>query len=239
MMIEIANSEIHIWTQSTDISSHQAMLLSSILSVEEESRAQQFHHIPAKQRFMMSRYYLRQIAALYLNKPPHAIKIAYSSHKKPFLCEENTDIQFNLSHSDQQIVFAFVQHHAVGIDIEKIKPIHCDKIVTRFFSQTEIADFIALPLDKKIAAFYCLWTRKEALLKAMGTGLHYPLDAFSVRPAPLHEAIYLANASWELIPLESDPGYTCSLATTLTAKKISYWTLTNNVPVLKKVYSMT
>ncbi|HSN88888.1 MAG TPA: 4'-phosphopantetheinyl transferase superfamily protein, partial [Thermoanaerobaculia bacterium] len=70
-------------------------------------------------------------------------------------------------------------------DIEFLKPMpDCEQIAERFFSASERDVLRELPADRKEEAFFNCWTRKEAYLKAVGTGLAVPLDSFDVTLAP-------------------------------------------------------
>ena len=53
-------------------------------------------------------------------------------------------------------------------------------IAERFFSSAEMREILALPTGEQLNAFYTYWTRKEAYLKGIGTGLEAPLDQFTV-----------------------------------------------------------
>ncbi|MEJ0100705.1 MAG: 4'-phosphopantetheinyl transferase superfamily protein [Pseudomonadota bacterium] len=53
-------------------------------------------------------------------------------------------------------------------------------LVQRYFSAAEIAAWEALPQEPREQAFFNLWTRKEAYVKALGRGLSLPLHSFDV-----------------------------------------------------------
>jgi 4'-phosphopantetheinyl transferase len=71
------------------------------------------------------------------------------------------------------------------VDVEAVRELcDADAIAARFFSPRERQCYLALdPRDRPLAFFRC-WTRKEAFIKAVGDGLHFPLDAFDVSLAP-------------------------------------------------------
>ena len=98
---------------------------------------------------------------------------------KPFVANYPS-FHYNLSHSGDWVVCA---HHdcSVGIDVEQIKPIEIEGIVSRFFSQEEYHDLIDIKMPQRLSYFYQLWTLKESYLKAVGKGLSLPLNSFSVR----------------------------------------------------------
>jgi 4'-phosphopantetheinyl transferase len=86
-----------------------------------------------------------------------------------------------MSHSNDMAILAITKNHTVGVDIECIKPINDTiSIVQQYFSSKEKAEFLTVPAEQKLEAFYAIWTRKEAFIKAIGDGLSYPLDIFDV-----------------------------------------------------------
>jgi 4'-phosphopantetheinyl transferase len=69
----------------------------------------------------------------------------------------------------------------VGIDIERIRPdIDIAGLAKMCFTQREIAALAQVPQADRVAAFFSCWTRKEALLKAQGTGLMRPPNEVEV-----------------------------------------------------------
>ena len=74
---------------------------------------------------------------------------------------------------------------SVGLDIEFVRDnFNCLEIARRFFSPSEIRTLSALASKLQVAAFFNCWTRKEAFIKALGEGLSYSLDRFSVSLVP-------------------------------------------------------
>ena len=70
---------------------------------------------------------------------------------------------FNISHSDGAVVF-IKDDYPIGIDIEKIRPVE-DGLID-FISFREERDYIKTPSN-----FFEIWTNKESLSKAIGTGI--------------------------------------------------------------------
>ncbi len=99
-----------------------------------------------------------------LNK--NDIIFSQSKNGKPFIF--GSKIKFNISKTESTIVIAFTDNIEIGIDIEKISG---EKIFSNqniFFSGSEIE---LIQGDKTIKTFFKLWTRKEAFLKFLGTGI--------------------------------------------------------------------
>ncbi|MGO8698131.1 MAG: 4'-phosphopantetheinyl transferase family protein [Limisphaerales bacterium] len=117
-------------------------------------------------------------------------------------------------------MLAITRADAIGIDVERIRPlIEADHLVARFFSARENAVFHDLPPAQKPVAFFNLWTRKEAWLKATGQGIGDLLHAVEVSFLPGEPARFLslpedaqATASWILHELEPPSGFVAALA---------------------------
>lgn len=71
--------------------------------------------------------------------------------------------EFNISHSKGAVVLV-IDEVPVGIDIELIRPV--DEKLQDYISSTEEKEYI-----KDEQTFYEVWTNKESLLKAIGTGI--------------------------------------------------------------------
>jgi len=94
-------------------------------------------------------------------------------------------LQFNLSHSAGLALIAVGAELQLGVDIEKIREeVDTAALAQRFFSPREGAGLQALPDNLRVPGFFACWTRKEAFLKATGTGLSFPLADFSVTTHP-------------------------------------------------------
>jgi 4'-phosphopantetheinyl transferase len=146
------------------------------LSADERARADRFVDATIARRFILCRWKVRRVLAEITGKPAHRIEFAESPLGKPSLAEGA--LHFNVSHSDTMGVLA-TGPVALGIDVERIKPIEM-MVAERFFSQAENAALARLPIAEQHRGILRCWTRKEAILKALGVGLSVPLSAFSV-----------------------------------------------------------
>jgi 4'-phosphopantetheinyl transferase len=222
--MQITPHEIHIWTADLTLTQTEESKKFELLSADERERANRFHFPIHKQRFIAARSQLREILHLYLAIPPQDIIFSYDEHHKPHLQHSDSiPLQFNLSHSEHIAVFAFTLHHAIGIDIEKIQDDFNFAVAQRYFSKEENTALMQLPSQEKNAAFYRIWARKEAIIKAVGKGLAIPLSTFSVSLSQHKEVITFDHQDWSLIPLSIHPEYESAVATNQTVKKICSW----------------
>jgi len=93
--------------------------------------------------------------------------IKTTRYNKPYL--ENSNIDFNISHSGEYVVSAFSNTTRLGIDIEKRNNGIDIEDFKSFLSSDEYK--LLQNSKKKLKKFYTIWTVKEALLKLLGTGL--------------------------------------------------------------------
>ena len=86
-----------------------------------------------------------------------------------------------VSHSHELAVYAFTRGSPIGVDVECIRPMpNAAELLERFFSPEEVQQWRQMPAERQLRAFFQGWTRKEAWLKAVGSGLSFPLNQFCV-----------------------------------------------------------
>jgi len=142
-----------------------------LLSTLELEKASKFRFIKDQQRYIITHGMLRIILGKFLELAPAEIEFVTSYFGKPSLPEKYKKIYFNLSHSAGLSVLGFSKISEIGIDVEKIDPkFDFDLIAYSHFSNAENS-FIHEKQDEACKRFYTLWTRKEAFLKAIGTGI--------------------------------------------------------------------
>ncbi len=91
-------------------------------------------------------------------------------------CIQDSNIQFNLSHSGKYATAAF-SDNAIGIDIEAVRNIDL-KLAKRCFSESERKHLESC--GEPELEFFKIWTRKESLLKASGIGISTKLSEICV-----------------------------------------------------------
>ena len=221
--------EIHIWEFCSQVPAFHWEEFAHVLSPDEGERAARFHFERDRQRFVVTRARTRMILGAYLQSDPRELRFKYSAREKPSLADVSADIRFNVSHSGDQAVVAVASGREIGVDIEQIRSnVECEQLAERFFSLSERKVIRELPEEKKLRAFFRLWTCKEAFLKAHGTGLSRPLSSFDVRLAEGPGKLLRIRGDlgeenrWSLLELESASGYPAASAVegTLNAMRI-------------------
>lgn len=180
------------------------------LSAAERERAGRFRFERDRRRFIVARARLRELLGARLGLPPAAVELACGNNGKPALARRcaHEHWRFNVSHCDEVAVYAFSRSREVGIDVEAIRPLPAaDAIAAQFFSPRESAAYLAAaPRDRPLAFFRC-WTRKEALVKALGVGLTVRLHELDVSEGRVGE-----NGAWRLDSFSPLPGFIAALA---------------------------
>jgi 4'-phosphopantetheinyl transferase len=179
----ICSNEVHVWRESLDLSLLQDKHLLGILSSDELVRAGRLRFERDQRRFIAARGILRIILGRYLGENPHKIRFEYTSNGKPILTNNPgyDTLHFNLSHSDALALYAVTRGRSIGIDIERVRDdAAVEEIAQKFFSQNEISSLEGIHKKKQNELFFRYWTRKEALLKAMGKGISFPMEQFDV-----------------------------------------------------------
>ena len=179
------DSRVDVWRLFLDKSSSPDS--GNVLSFDEMARANRFHFDKDRTHFVRCRSALRSLLAGYLGISAAEIGFEYLASGKPQLAPEQNPrrLQFNVSHSGNMALIAVGSNLSLGVDIEKIREdVDTASLAERFFSARERAGLRALPVHLRVAGFFACWTRKEAFLKAIGTGLSFPLADFSVSTHP-------------------------------------------------------
>lgn len=143
--------------------------LAAVLNPKELERAAHFHFELHRRRFIVARAGLRILLGTLLGQAPRKLPLAYGPARKPVLPGGPA---FSLAHSGNWLLIGIADSGRLGVDIEVRKPVPDAMSLARGnFSDEELMALAELPPEDRSAAFLRIWTRKEALLKAVGTGL--------------------------------------------------------------------
>lgn len=218
----IANSEIHIWRAFTlkDSTTDESVL--DVLSSDEFARAERFHKKDDANRFIQQRTTLRWILGWYLGMHPGNVHFDYTPLGKPKLHKPTNkqNLDFNITHSGEIMLVALTTGQNVGIDAERIRPMFdMKRMIELYFSPSEIEQLASYSESNRMAAFFCVWTRKEAVLKAIGEGLQLPLDKIEVSCDPEETRLSLmipaelrSPSDYQLFSFQPADSYVAALA---------------------------
>ncbi|MEW6445853.1 MAG: 4'-phosphopantetheinyl transferase family protein [Pseudomonadota bacterium] len=190
-MIQIHHLDLPLWRPHLDC-------LLPLLDATEAARAGRFRFAADRERHIICQGALRLILASATGCPPHVLEILRGPHGKPHLAAHHDPApHFNLSHAGQKALIALATS-PVGVDIEPLREIEGSQEIARAqFTKHEFSQLITSETHSH--DFLRIWTRKEALLKAMGDGLSRSLASIEVgleleRPTGLRQ--------WRLINVD-------------------------------------
>jgi 4'-phosphopantetheinyl transferase len=223
--------EVRVWLTELDPGAAVVDRLFAVLSPDERKRAARFHFRQDAMRWIVARATLRDILGHCLRTDPAAIAFGYGKKGKPAL-SGSTDLQFSVAHSAEVAAYAVSVGAPVGVDVERLRPLdQLETIAERTFSRRECEVLRGLPVELRPAGFFNCWTRKEAYVKALGEGLSYPLQQFSVSlepgaPARLESVDDAPDHvdGWTMEALSLRPGFTGAVVVaTRPARVICEW----------------
>ena len=160
----------------------------ALLDDEEKRRWRGFAAERPRRQFALCRAALRLNLAERLGCSNGGLSFGYREHGKPFARVKGTpaSIGFNVSHSGKHGLIAFANHSHVGVDVEeRAARRDLDGIGKMVYGSAERQSLSAVEGARKVHRFYRLWSLKEALIKALGTGFTLNPSGFEVPGAML------------------------------------------------------
>lgn len=224
---------VDVWRGIVDCPQAQLQDFWGMLSPDERLRAQRFRVPNHQKRFIAAHGMLRDILARYTDRAPEALSFVSGPHGKPALALEASypPLFFNMTHSDALALYAVSPDREIGIDIEKDRPaLPCERIAARIMTDEEHTQFSQFPAEERLQAFLTCWTRKEAFVKAIGTGLRFPLNqvvvsCFLRHPPQMVRVIGESSLAgdWSIRDLVPGEGYTAALVTAGRQPSVRSW----------------
>ncbi len=213
---------VHVWQEPLAVAGDRPWMSPFPLSAGDAARAERFRVAERRHAFTRGRLLARHLVARYLGRPEPGVELSVHANGKPFVVTAPDDppLEISLSHSSDVLLVAVSLAGEVGVDAERIDPaIDHQAIARRFFAAEETAAIAACDPREREAAFFRCWTRKEALVKALGDGLARSLAAFAVQVTGEGESPLLRvppewdrGDAWRLHDLAPGDGYAGALA---------------------------
>lgn len=229
--IDLPAGELHLWSAPLDPPENVLRQCASLLSADERERAERFRFGSLRSRYVAGRGTLRTLLSRYLGSDPASLALSYQAHGKPELGLpwKAHGVEFNVSHSHELAVYAFTRGSQIGVDVECIRPMpNAAELLERFFSPEEVRQWQEMPAERQLRAFFQGWTRKEAWLKAVGSGLSFPLNQFCVTLDDTARVLSIRGdageaAQWWLESCEPCDGYVAAVAIRARAVVVRRW----------------
>ncbi|MFF7307557.1 4'-phosphopantetheinyl transferase superfamily protein [Streptomyces sp. NPDC008137] len=152
-----------------------APLAGTLLDSGERARAAALRRPADRDGYRVAHVCLRLLLGAYLGIEPSDVTfvrrpcpLCQGPHGRPDV--PGVPLCFSLSRTDGLCLLAFADT-AVGADVERLPAPEAVSALTATLHPREAAEIAACPPDRRPAAFARVWTRKEAYLKGLGTGL--------------------------------------------------------------------
>ena len=201
---------VRVWLGWADGGVGEVVEGAAVLDPEERARAAAFVRAELRNRYTAAHVMLRQVLGECLGQDPAGLRFAREDcpccggpHGRPVLAGEPRPLEFSLSHAGALVAVA-VAGAPVGVDVEELPRPATVAEVSAVLHPAERAEIAAA--DDPAAAFARLWTRKEAYLKGIGTGLGRDLGldyVGSEQPGP---------EGWALADLSAPAGHAVAVA---------------------------
>ncbi|WP_205514657.1 4'-phosphopantetheinyl transferase family protein [Longitalea arenae] len=136
-------------------------------------------------------------------------KLKRNEHNKPYIDNWNS---FSISHAGDLVIFCKADY-SIGVDIERKAEFNYTEIIPYFHPEEQQYILSSKNLQQ---AFYEVWAKKEAFLKAIGTGIVNGLNELSC----IHPNINYGGTKWHFHDLQIHPGYTSWLCASVETNKI-------------------
>ena len=193
----------------------------AMLDEEEQARCQRFLSVRARSQFVLCRAALRVALSERLGCANRALSFGYLEHGKPFamINGQRADVGFNVSHSGRHGLIAIGAHDWLGVDVEeRVSKRDLEGIGSLVYGSMERRALAAATGCDKVHLFYRLWSMKEALIKALGSGFSLNPSRFEVPPpmlqgerSGLFRFPHAPSSEWRLLDL-GEPRFAAALA---------------------------
>ncbi len=219
----LAPRTAHVWAFDVASTAERHLLrCMATLSDEEMRRASRFDRRHNREAFAVGRGTVRRIIGSYIGRPPSSISITTGEYGKPML-DPRHGLHVNWSHTDTFWLFAISSSGPVGIDIERIDPgLDWAGPAVIAYHASELT-YLSEAQDPR--PFLDIWTRKEAVFKGIGKGLHDSMNLTSVLGAngTPSDLLSLGEAGeWSLTPLPVPEPFVAILATSFIPAKVQF-----------------
>jgi 4'-phosphopantetheinyl transferase len=177
---EAIHTSVHLWRVDLNVEADAEESFYGQLSPSDLTRAKRFTSPVSRRRYIVTRGTLRMLLGSFLGELPRSIPIEAEPAGKPHVLGMR-GIHFNVSHSAEMAMICIATCGDVGVDLESVRDVPAAAaLARRHFTPLE-ANFVEEGGAAGAAGRFLLcWTRKEALVKALGTGLNLDLRDFVV-----------------------------------------------------------
>ena len=167
---------VEFWLIDLDVDDAKHSRLEGLLSSDELEHRARFAFADDRRNYAAARGQVREILGSITGLSPAQLEFLVGADGKPYLA---TGPRFNISHSGNLAVLAVTPSVEIGVDVEEVRPMSED-LGGVAFTAREMTAMNALAGKASLEYRYRLWTCKEAVVKARGTGLLVSPLSFSI-----------------------------------------------------------
>ncbi|REG07268.1 4'-phosphopantetheinyl transferase [Pelolinea submarina] len=233
----LAPDEVSVWKFSPRNLLPFTDRFEKYLSAHEMKRLERLTGQENRQEFIICRGVLHLLLSALSAEEPEHVHIHEDGYGKPRLEEDGHQhaLAFNISHTNGLCLIACGREMEVGVDVEYIDPLpELAAMAKKYLAPQEIKKWEELDAAHQTEAFYCYWSAKEALLKALGSGLRISpaqIDTLQIRAdkkvsGKQDDGLYFETGECILEELPLGTAYTGWLAVFKRLEKISLYELT-------------
>jgi 4'-phosphopantetheinyl transferase len=187
-----------------------------LLDAHERAHAARFHFERDRGRYVAAHAALRRLLTERTGREAATLAFHAGPYGKPSLAGAPR-CAFSLSRSDELALIALADDGEIGVDLERVRPLpDLDTLARQCLTSAECRELQALPADARPLALLRRWTRKEACLKALGTGLSIEPSTFAVALDADETAVSIATLHGSvdvlLRAVEPAPGWVGAVA---------------------------
>ncbi|MFJ8660960.1 4'-phosphopantetheinyl transferase family protein [Streptomyces sp. NPDC093795] len=210
-LLRVADDDLHLWTlrpPPADSAAARA-LATGELDHAERRRADAYVRPGDRVQYLAAHLALRRVLAPYTGVPAWRLRFGREAAGRPVLLGVPRAPSFSLSHS-HGLVLLGVARRPVGVDVQRVPPYATAELCRGALHPAEREELAALPEPRLAEAFARLWTRKEAYLKGLGTGLARGLAADYLGESGRDGA--RRPAGWVVLDLAGGPDHAAAAA---------------------------
>jgi 4'-phosphopantetheinyl transferase len=202
-----ARSPVELDVRWINLDDSRSELLTTIdcLSADERERAERLRTERLRERFRTAHVFQRLCLAEVLGCGPDQLAFDRGRWGKPALLGAGASLEFNLSHCEEGALLAIARDARIGVDLERVRlDFPWAALASRIVSAREQRQLLGAEGGPRDALLSRLWTRKEAVAKATGTGL-------TTNPRALDVGLFPSDSSWRRLEAIETGGRGCWL----------------------------
>jgi 4'-phosphopantetheinyl transferase len=222
--VRMEGNDVHLWWREWDADAPMEASTDALrgwLSDDERRRSERFRRERDARAFVFRRGFLRSVLAGEIGCAPAELRFRTGEFGKPCLDFPPTPLHFSASSSSAWILVALSARREIGVDVEHVANLprgteELSRLAWQVLTRAERGEFERLAPDARPIAFLRAWTRKEALLKAVGLGLSCEPNtvdtglALLTEPRTLRGTLFRGGSA-RLFDLAAPQGFAASL----------------------------